>query len=124
MRPCLVIVEPEPSEALSARKLVVETAKFNVITAYSGQEALGTLQKYPDADGVIVHSDLDDVGAEEVIRAAKEQNPMRTTVLLRSSEYKSLPNADYHVSSHEPGELVELLRELYGDPRGSDSRQQ
>ena len=34
-RPTILIVEPEPNEALSARKLVVETAKFNVTTAYS-----------------------------------------------------------------------------------------
>ncbi len=32
-RPTLLIAEPEPEQALSVRKLVLETGKFNVLTA-------------------------------------------------------------------------------------------
>ena len=44
------MLEPEPNEALSVRKLVVETAKFNVTTAYSAAEAKELLQKLPRGD--------------------------------------------------------------------------
>ena len=32
--------------SISSRKLVIETAKFNVITAYSGTEAIETLERF------------------------------------------------------------------------------
>jgi hypothetical protein len=41
------MAEMEPPEGLSARKLVLETGKFNVITAYSVAEALQTLATFP-----------------------------------------------------------------------------
>jgi response regulator RpfG family c-di-GMP phosphodiesterase len=116
-RPCFLIVEPEPAEALSARKLVIETAKYNVITAYSGDEALRALDKFPNVDGVVIHSEMKDVPVEQIARAAKEQKHERQVILLQTTDGKRLRNADHHISSHEPGELVDLLRTLYGDPR-------
>jgi response regulator RpfG family c-di-GMP phosphodiesterase len=116
-RPCLLIVEPESAEALSSRKLVIETAKYNVITAYSGKEALRALDKFPNVDGVVIHSEMQDFPVEQIARAAKEQKRERHVIVLHSTDGKPLPNTDHHVSSHEPGELVDLLRALYGDPR-------
>jgi PleD family two-component response regulator len=118
IRASVLIVEPEPSEALSTRKLVIETGKFNVITAYSGKEALLTLDKFPAIDGVIVHSDIKDVDPAEIAAKAKQQNAKRTVILLRSRDSQQLPGGDHHLSSHEPQALLDLLRELYGDPRG------
>ena len=40
IRPCYLVVDREFSANISTRKLIIETAKFNVITAYSGVEAL------------------------------------------------------------------------------------
>src|SRR5690349_14673320 len=51
-RPALIIVEPNPGEALSVRKLAVETAKFNVLTAHSAEEGIETLDRFPNADGI------------------------------------------------------------------------
>jgi hypothetical protein len=39
-------------------------------------------------------------------------------IILQAADGKATRDADHHVSSHEPGELVDLLRNLYGDPRG------
>src|SRR4051812_48605380 len=39
-RPTLLVAEPEPEAALSVRKLVLETAKFNVLTAHSDEETV------------------------------------------------------------------------------------
>jgi hypothetical protein len=72
VRPCLLIVEPEPAEALSTRKLVVETGKFNVITAYSGEEALASLERFPGVDGVVVHSGMEDILPAKIATARIE----------------------------------------------------
>jgi hypothetical protein len=40
-RPCFLVVDHEYPASVSSRKLVLETAKFNVITAYSNLEACG-----------------------------------------------------------------------------------
>jgi len=39
-RPTFLMAEPEPEQALSTRKLVLETAKFNVITAPLGTRGI------------------------------------------------------------------------------------
>jgi hypothetical protein len=41
------VVEQEPIQALSARKLVLEAAKFKVLTAHSTEEALEHFQNFP-----------------------------------------------------------------------------
>jgi hypothetical protein len=42
--PTLLVAEPEPLEALSVRKLVLENAEFNVLTAHSRRE-VGTVNQ-------------------------------------------------------------------------------
>ena len=37
-RPTFIVAEPEPDQALSSRKILLETFKFNVITAHSEPE--------------------------------------------------------------------------------------
>ena len=109
------MVEPEPNEALSVRKLVVETAKFNVTTAYSTSEAKELLRKFPRFDGVVMIADMS--GCEDVIREAKSLNPSMPVVLLSANLSTRCNGPDYHISSHEPEALVDLLRSLFGDPR-------
>ena len=46
-RATFIVAEPEPEQALSARKLVLETAKFNVITSHSVSETRELLQQFP-----------------------------------------------------------------------------
>jgi hypothetical protein len=38
-RPTLLVAESEPVEALSVRKLVLETGEFSLLTAHSFREA-------------------------------------------------------------------------------------
>ena len=49
-RATFLIVEVEPPEGISARKLVLETAKHNVITAYSAHEGLELFHRFPAID--------------------------------------------------------------------------
>src|SRR3954452_17256792 len=97
-RPTFIIAEPEPGSALSTRKLVVETAKYNVLTAHSMQEAVEIFRTGgPIVDALIVAHDLEhsDILVKEVKR-------LKASLLV----------------------IVELCRELFGDPRSLDERQQ
>jgi len=109
------MVEPEPNEALSVRKLVVETAKFNVTTAYSTSEAKQLLQKFPLVDAVVMIAEMR--GCEEVVETAKSINPEMQVILLSANLTARCGHADHLISSHEPEALVSLLRSLFGDPR-------
>ena len=116
-RPTFLIAEPEPAHAISARKLVMETAKFNVITAHSGKETLELFRQFPNVEGVVVHSELRDVSASHIFGKVKEEDEDKPTILLMSGVQRSRAHADYTLASDEPQELLDLLRELFGDPR-------
>ena len=117
VRPTLLVVEPEPEQALSTRKLVLETGKFNVLTAHSGREFLELLRCFPNVDCAIVHGQLQDITCAELFAAAKKANPKMATILLSAKLQARCKGADHVVSSHEPEALLELAREMFGDPR-------
>jgi DNA-binding NtrC family response regulator len=121
-RPNFLIAEPEPSESISARKLVLETAKFNVITAYSGREAEELLHQFPNVSAFIIHSGIDDVPCQALALLAKKLNPEMPVILLATHMGHSCEGVDHHVSSHSPEDLLELLRELFGDPRPAENQ--
>src|SRR5580693_3560560 len=60
-RPCFLVIDREFPGSISTRKLVIETAKFNVLTAYSGKEALEIFKKFPAVGGVVLDGGLDDI---------------------------------------------------------------
>ncbi len=116
-RPTLLIAEPEAANALSARKLVMETAKFNVVTSHSGGETLELLGKFPELDAVIVHSELPGANATDIFRKVKEADRQKPTILLMSGVQRSRKDADHTLPSDQPETLLQLLRQLFGDPR-------
>jgi DNA-binding NtrC family response regulator len=116
-RPTFLLAEPEPVQALSARKLVLETAKFNVITAYTGRELLESLDRFPHIDAVILQSQVHDIPFDKALDEVKKWNPQTVTVLLGATASAVSKHADHIVSSHDPEELLFLLRRLFGDPR-------
>ncbi len=120
-RPTFLMAEPEPEQALSARKLVLETAKFNVITAHSVREALELCHKFGSVDALIVHGNLPGECAK-VVAEFKRGDGGRPAILLSPSHSSSCDGVDHRVSSHDPQELLELLRSLFGDPRQIDGR--
>lgn len=118
VRPIVIMAEMEPPEGLSARKLVLETGKFNVITAYSVKEALDTIATFPDVHGVVLHASIcKDSECERVIAQIKKTNPKALIVALVPSDSSKYKGADHTISSHEPQELLNLLRSKFGDPR-------
>ena len=114
-RPTFILAEPEPQEALSTRKLILETAKFNVITAYSASEIVETLKRFPDSDAVILHDSL--AGSSKAAVSLKKLAPQKKMIILASGHGTGIKGADHAVNSHEPNALLSLLRQEFGDPR-------
>jgi len=112
------MVEIEPPEGLSARKLVLETGKFNVITAYSVEEGLETLATFPKVHGVVLHASICKNGdCEKVLTQLRNRNSNGLMVALATSDSTHYKGADHTISSHEPQQLLNLLRSEFGDPR-------
>ena len=122
VRPTFLVVEAEPGNALSTRKLVLETAKFNVLTAHSWREAGELFELFPRVNAVIVSKEVGNgPGCANFIRQVKQRNPELTAIFLSPNHGRSCDGADHVISSHEPHTLVELVRSLFGDPRPEDT---
>ena len=71
VRPCFLVIDREFPGSISTRKLVIETAKFNVITAYSAQEAVDTLKMFGALHGVVMDTDVTGMHCEALVQALK-----------------------------------------------------
>lgn len=113
-RPTFLVLEPEPTDALSTRKLVLETAKFNVITAHSAAEAMELLVDFPNIRAIVVVATM--TSCEKVVNAARKGNAELPVILLAPNPTHTC-KGDHYVSTHDPEALVMLMRTLFGDPR-------
>ena len=119
MRPMILVAEPEPLQALSVRKLVLETAKFNVLTAHSTAEALESIAMFPKVAAAVLVAEHN-IACEQLAPTIKKVLPDVLVVVLSARVGFTCPGADHLLSSHNPEGLVTLMRELLGDPRTID----
>jgi DNA-binding NtrC family response regulator len=112
VRPCFLVIDREYSGSISTRKLVIETAKFNVITAYSAQEALDTLAVYPRINGVVVDSGIRDMSCCDLVAGIKAQQAKLPVVVISSPGTHECEGADHMLESFEPARLLNLLQSL------------
>ncbi|MBB5058478.1 DNA-binding NtrC family response regulator [Granulicella aggregans] len=110
LRPCFLVVDREFSSGISSRKLVIETAKFNVITAYSAAEALETLAAYPAVNGAVVDEHVDGIDCPDLVSKLKQIKPGLAVIAVGA--HGSCGPADYHVESFSPASLLEVLQRL------------
>jgi DNA-binding response OmpR family regulator len=111
-RPCFLVIDREFPGSISTRKLVIETAKFNVLTAYSGKEALELFRRFPAVDGVILDSELEDVSCNKVASEIKALQPDVPIIVISAPGFAGCPKADYHLETFQPANLLETLRSL------------
>ena len=113
----MLVAEREPVNALSVRKLVLETAKFNVLTAHSSREALEMIDVFPGISGAIITSDI---GAENncvtIAHAVKKLRQEIPVIFLSPTGLADCKWADHVLSTYEPEELLTLVKSLLGDP--------
>lgn len=104
----ILMMEEEQPEGLSARKLVVETAKHNVLTAYNVNNGLDLLTRFPNVDMVLVHASLIQK-RPTLLNEVRTVCPKKPVILATPFANDSRPEVDYIVDSHRPHELLRLL---------------
>ena len=110
LRPCFLIIDREFSAGISTRKLVVETAKFNVITAYNSAEAIETLKTFSAVNAAVVDEHIDDLNCAGLVAELKKIKPDLPVVAIGVPG--SCGAADFYVEPFRPEELLALLRKL------------
>jgi CheY-like chemotaxis protein len=114
-RPCFLVIDREFPGSISTRKLVIETAKFNVLTAYSGKEALEIFKRFPAVNGIVLDGGLDDVSCSEVAREVKQLQPKLPVIVIAAPGFMGCADADYQLESFDPAKLLEILRGMKPD---------
>lgn len=106
----ILMIEEEQPEGLSARKLVVETVKHNVLTAYNAKDGMDLLRRFPNVDAVLVH-----VGQLHkqpgLLTDVRKVCPDKPIVLASPFAEESSPEANFVVDSHKPQALLKILGE-------------
>ena len=112
IRPCFLVGDREFPGSISTRKLVIETAKFNVLTAYSGKEALDTFARFPDVNGIVLDGNLEDIPCDDLVHKFKQVQPRIPIIIIAGPGFSGCSQADYILESFEPAKLLEILRNL------------
>ncbi len=118
-RPCFLVVDREFPGSISTRKLVIETAKFNVITAYSAAEAVEMLRLFPNITAAVIDDGIEGVATESLVRELKSVVAGLRVVVVAQPFAEHCPGADYQVRSFEPASLLETIRKIA--PREADA---
>jgi len=115
MRPIFLVVDPPDPEALSTRKLVLESAKFNVLTAFSMSEAKELLELTPVKAAVFHERAFGADSVREIVSKLKKKVP-DTPIIVLSPHPDEVDGADAVLSSHDPIELVRFLQKRFNLP--------
>ncbi len=110
VRPCFIVVDREYAASISTRKLVIETAKFNVLTAYSGREAVETLRKFPAVAGAVIDAAVRDMHCNDLAAQLKQIRPDMPVVAISAPGTAPCTEADHQLDSFDPASLLELLK--------------
>lgn len=112
IRPCFLVIDKQYPGNISTRKLVIETAQLNVITAYSAAEALQTFHRFPAVDGVVLDTEVRGGSCQELIdqlRSIRKEIPIIT---VSPTGHEPCGKEDMHVSGYDPRDLLDQLRKI------------
>jgi DNA-binding NtrC family response regulator len=112
VRPCFLVIDREFPGSISTRKLVIETAKFNVLTAYSAQEAVETLKMFSAIHGVVLDSEVSGMSCGELVQALKKVKAGIPIIAICGPGDNPCSNADHELESFDPRRLLVLLQSL------------
>jgi len=113
IRLVVLMVEVEQPEGISSRKLVLETARHNVLTAYSGDGAVSLLERFPNVDLAIIHTELEGKEFESTVSRLKEMRPDLYIVAISPVDPGKLEGVNTVLPSHDPQELLEFLAKRF-----------
>ena|SRR5947209_6485735 len=111
-----LIIETEPQHGISTRRLLLENARHNVLTAYSGAEGLRLFGAHP-VDAVVVDSRIGDLECRDIARQMKHSRP--ATPIIALSPVAGTPDeickaADHVHPTFDPTGLLRLLEQVAG----------
>lgn len=112
VRPCFLVIDREFAGSISTRKLVIETAKFNVLTAYSSEEAIATLTAYPAVNGAVVDAQMPQMPCSDLVAALKRIKPALPVIVVSAPGAPPCHDADYELESFDPRTLLGILQKL------------
>ena len=107
-----LIVESEPAQGLSTRKLLLETAKHNVLTAYSTGEGVRMFERFPRIDIVAVDGSFGKAACSAMVTSLKEKNSGIRVVAFVPHVGARCDWADKTTDSHDPAGLLKILEEM------------
>lgn len=112
MRPCFLVVDNEYPGSISTRKLVLESAKLNVLTAYTDEEAIHTLERFPNVDGVVLDTQLKGRPCAELIAQLRNREVPVPIITVSPSGHDPCGGEQYHVSTFDPKQLLEAVKKI------------
>ena len=112
MRPCFLVVDNEYPGSISTRKLVLESAKLNVLTAYTPDEAIRTLERFPNVDGVVLDTQLKGRPCSELIAQLRNRETPVPVITVSPSGHDPCGGEQFHVSNFDPKQLLEAVQKI------------
>jgi CheY-like chemotaxis protein len=113
-RLAFLVVEAEPAQGLSTRKLLLESAKHNVLTAYSPEEGVQMFHRFPAVDIVAVDGSFGYSVCSRLVKTLKDRNAAIRIVSLMPHVGAQCGWADVTINSHDPAGLLKLLEDMGG----------
>lgn len=114
-RPCFVVVDQEFPGSISTRKLVLETAKYNVLTAYSAREALELLRRFPRVDGIVMNGSGHEEDCSTLVAKFREIAPGVRIILTSGRDVIDCGPVDLQLDNYDPRKLLEALAKMFPD---------
>ncbi|HVT99849.1 MAG TPA: hypothetical protein VHE33_20285 [Acidobacteriaceae bacterium] len=106
------MIDKQYPGSISARKLVIETALLNVITAYSAEEAIETLIRFPGVDGIVLDTEVKGMTCRHLIERLRAVRSDLPVITVSPSGHDPCGAEDFHVSSYDPQDLLAQLSHL------------
>ena len=113
-RLAFLVVEVEPGQALSTRKLLLESAKHNVLTAHSTAEGERMFNRFPKVDVVAIDGSFGEKACSQLAKKVKHHNNKLPVVAFLPNVGAHCKWADETTSSHDPAGLLQLLEKMGG----------
>lgn len=112
MRPCFLVVDNEYPGSISTRKLVLESAKLNVLTAYTAEEAIRTIQRFPNIDGIVLDTQLKGRSCAELIAQLRNTQTNMPIITVSPTGHDPCGGEQFHVSNFDPKQLLEAVQKI------------
>jgi len=113
LRPCFLVIDQEFPGSISTRKLVLETAKYNVLTAYSSGEALQLLERFPRVDGIVMNASGHEEECVQLVTKFRKLAPGIRVVLTSGKDVVDCGPVELHLDSYDPRKLLAALAKMF-----------